>query len=531
MTAKPILIVGAGPTGLMVALELARRGVAFRLVDRSPEPAHWSAAIFIKPRTLEILSGLGLKDAFYEHGQIVEGVSIYSDATPMAAYAFGGLDSPFPHILSIPEEETINILTRALEAHGGSVERGVEFVALEEEASGLSVQLKSAERGAFRLEASWVVGADGYRSAVRRAVDDAFEGADYPELWGVVDTHLSNWQHARETVCAQLQAPIVIPFPLGEERWRVYFRPQDGAKGDVLADVTERLAVVSPGVALKDPGTPQFFHSHSRLARNYRVGRVFLAGDAAHASNPIEGHGMNAGIQDAYNLGWKLAAIASGRGSEDLIDSYEAERRPVDQAIVQSGDEAYRRMAPQGAEALKGLFAFLSEPEGQEFAALAESEITHGYADSPIVQAIGVAPSPSERATRAGHRVGEVPHLAAATRTLSLHELIAHPGATALVLPGATDDDGHDAALSLVQRLEAAGLPGLKVFAVHSGASVPPSNGTGLLVDRSGLLHERLGGARPTLCVIRPDGHLGFCCSPPSLDSLLTHLRVSGLAG
>ncbi len=212
---RPILVVGAGPTGLTVAIELARRGIPFRLIDRDPAPAHWSRAIFIKSRTLEILAALGLRDRFYERGQIVTQVEVCSNETSMASYRFDGLDTPFPHILSIPEEDTIRILTNHLETLAGRVERGVEFVALCQFDDHVRTTLKCKERGEFEHEARFIVGTDGDHSAVRSAIADDFEGRDYPQLWGVFDTQLRNWRHGRNAVCAQLAAPIAIPFPLG----------------------------------------------------------------------------------------------------------------------------------------------------------------------------------------------------------------------------------------------------------------------------------------------------------------------------
>jgi 2-polyprenyl-6-methoxyphenol hydroxylase-like FAD-dependent oxidoreductase len=271
---RPVLIVGAGPTGLVVANELARREIPFHLIDRRPEPMNWSRAIFIKSRTLEILASLGLCDQFYELGQVVNRVDVYSGEAKMASYDFNGLDTPFPHILSIPEEETIRILTDKLAKLGGAVERGVEFVALHQNEQHVRATLKGQKYGDHYLEASLVVGSDGYHSAVRNAIAVEFEGRDYTELWGVFDTDLSNWNHGRDAVCAQLAPPIVIPFPLGERLWRVYFWA-DTPDSDVLSLVVKRLRVVSPKVDLVNPSEPQFFHSHSR-----EISKLVMESDA-----------------------------------------------------------------------------------------------------------------------------------------------------------------------------------------------------------------------------------------------------------
>ena len=221
-----VLIVGAGPTGLVLGIELARRGLPFYLIDRLKEPLGWDRAIFIKSRSLEVLAALGLADAFLKHGQFVHGVDLYSEAAKVAGYRFGSLDTPYPYILSIPEDETEQILSERLAQLGGHVERGVEFIGLEQSGSGVRVRLRSEGAGERLFEASWVVGTDGIHSQVRAAVDDPFDGHDYGRLWGVVDAHIPGWQHPREIACVQLQPPVVVPFPLGEDRWRIYFRAE-----------------------------------------------------------------------------------------------------------------------------------------------------------------------------------------------------------------------------------------------------------------------------------------------------------------
>lgn len=522
-SALPVLIVGAGPTGLVLAIELARRGVSFHLIERRPEPVHWSQAIFVKSRTLEILAALGLHQRLYAHGQIVNGVDLYRNDLRVSGYRFDHLDTPFRHILSIPESEVIAILTDKLEQLGGRVERGVEFVGLEDHGDGVRARIRSDAGGERDIEAGWVVGTDGYHSAVREAVGDAFDGRDYPELWGVFDTDIAGWDRPRDIVCAQLEVPIAIPFPLGERRWRVYFRTTDDKPGS-LAAVAARLAVVCPDVRLDHPEEPQYFRCHSKLARNFRVGRVFLAGDAAHASNPVEGHGMNAGIQDAWNLGWKLAAIVAGNATEALIESYEAERRSADRDIVRSGEEAYARMMPEGRKALDEAYAFLSTPEGRDFAALAESEIAFSYAASPIVEEIGTAPEAGGQATPIGCRVGDVDRLVLDGAPLRLHELLADPDTVAIVLLGASDRAAIAAATSELETVTRGQIGALSRYVAVRGNPPPGLLPAGVLLDPDGHLHDRLGADEPTLCVIRPDGHLGLRCRAPFGATLKAHL-------
>jgi 2-polyprenyl-6-methoxyphenol hydroxylase-like FAD-dependent oxidoreductase len=518
-----VLIVGAGPTGLVLAIELARRGVPFHLIDRLKQPVKWDRAIFIKSRSMEVLAGLGLADRFLQGGNLVQGIDLFSGAARVAGYRFSVLDTPYPYIVSIPEDETESILTAHLESLGGRVERGVEFVGLDQIESGVRVRLRSEGAGERVLEANWVVGTDGLHSGVREAVGDAFEGHDYPRLWGVVDSRISGWRHPREITCPQLQEPVVIPFPLGADKWRIYFRA-DSPDASLVNMVGERIALGLPGATLQDTEEPQFFHAHSRVAHRYRIGRVLLAGDAAHASNPFEGHGMNSGIQDAYNLGWKLALVISEKSPPSLIDSYEAERRPVGQAIIESGDAAEARIFSSAEEPKRELFAFLSTPEGQACAAMSEAELDFVYSNSPIVAEFA-STQPAPPATAIGCRVGDASDLVGPNGGTRLHQLIAVPEHTLLFLLGDSAPAETGEALALLDAV-AARHPGcLRGYAVTQTLSVSDEGTDRLLWDQSGKLHERLGAQGPMLCLIRPDGHLGFRCAPPSLATLTGYLK------
>jgi hypothetical protein len=240
---------------------------------------------------------------------------------------------------------------------------------------------------------------------------------------------------------------------------------------------------------------------------------------------------MNAGMQDAFNLGWKLALVVSGNGSHQLIESYEAERRPVDRSIVKSGDKAYSRMDPKGDKARQEVIEFMATPEGQDYAALAESEIGLVYEPSPLVEEIGSPPPGSPRRTVIGGRVGDVANL------------VTHDGNFASARPNLWERTesfcpagGHRAPLAvaearsfLQEAVKHMGQVPETAFVVLRGPAADEPRPEDLLYDPAALLHERLCGDAPSLCVIRPDGHLGFRCSPPSLEALASHLnRIYG---
>jgi 2-polyprenyl-6-methoxyphenol hydroxylase-like FAD-dependent oxidoreductase len=521
MSDSPVLIVGAGPTGLVLGLELARRGVPFHLVDRHPQPLAWDRATVVKSRSLEVLASMGLADTFVQRGCIIRGVHLFVGQAKVATVRFEGLDSPFPFILGIPEHETERILTERLQRLGGQVERGVEFVGLEQGERNVRARLRSLDQTERTLEASWVFGADGVHSGVRDAIGDQFDGHDNPTQWGVVDAHLSGWDHPSDLAVVQLEPPSLNPIPLADGRWRIYFRP-DSNEDDVLKTVGARLAATCPSAQLQDPDEPQLFYTHSRVARRYRIGRVMLGGDAAHACSPIEGHGMNTGMQDAYNLAWKLALVATGVAPEALLDSYEAERRPVAQAIAGSGDEAEARAVQPDPTARQALVQFLTTPEGRGAAAMAESEIGFGYDRSSIVG--GQDARTATGGTQVGFRVGDAAPLERRQGACCLHECIAVPGHSLFVMLGEPDPAALNRGLALARATSERYGPHVQAWVVTRNAV--PGHGTvdELLHDQTGALHERLGADRPSLCLVRPDGHLGFRAEPPDMTSLQAHL-------
>ncbi len=524
---NPVLIVGAGPTGLVLAIELARRNIPFRLIDRLAKPLTWERAIFLKSRTLEIFDDIGIVDAVLKQSEIVEGIDIYLDAEKSASYRFSGLDSPYPYIASVPQDVTEGLLADHLTSLGGSIERGIEFVDLITTDHGARVKLREGDHETW-FEAGWVVGTDGLHSAVRDVIGVAFEGHDYPRLWGVVDAEISGWDMPPRIVTPQLKPPVVIPFPLKDGRKRIYFHP-DKAHPDALLDVAERLKLVSPNAALINPDEPRFFHSHSRIAHHFRKDSVLVAGDAAHASNPIEGHGMNAGIQDAYNLGWKLALIMEGAPADLLTQTYEAERQYVARALIQSGDEMETRIEPGNDPALNELITFLSTNKGRELAALAESEITFAYEQNPIIREFGSPPEPTPQMTPIGGRVGDAAGLIGTAGSQNLMDRLKGKHAILLALLGKADPGTIEAALESTKS-QLAELPRHPWFGPQTAIVIkgdPPAQypSDTLLYDTTGVTHNRLSGDRPTYCLIRPDGHLGLRFLPSAFPQALATLE------
>ncbi|WP_144140100.1 FAD-dependent monooxygenase [Paraburkholderia sp. BCC1884] len=338
--APPVLIVGAGPTGITLALTLRRYGVNVRIIDRNDAPADLSKALAVWSGSLEALSGFGVVDRFQAAGVPLKALTFGDGDRVLARIEFGdGIDSPYPQPLLLPQSRTEAILTEALANAGVVVERNVELVGVAQDASSVTASLRHADGRVEPASCLYLVGADGARSAVRHAVEIEFDGYTEPETFLLGDVHITGATLDRNSIHIWWHnGGTVALFPFESDVWRI-FSSRPASEGDATPTLDELQGKMDrhgpPGAHLHDPGWLAAFATNERLAARYRAGRVFLAGDAAHIHSPAGGQGMNTGLQDAVNLGWKLAfALASRGDAELLLSSYEDERRPVAKDMI-----------------------------------------------------------------------------------------------------------------------------------------------------------------------------------------------------
>jgi 2-polyprenyl-6-methoxyphenol hydroxylase-like FAD-dependent oxidoreductase len=430
-----VLVVGAGPTGLLLAAELERRGVPCLLIDALDAPRGWDRATVVHERSLQILEALGIVDGVLDVGVRTRASRILSDGALLGEVDLALTGSRYGFQVGVSEEVTESVLTAHLEAVGGAVTRSTSLVGLQ---SGEDAVTATLEHDGERREVvvRWVVGCDGMHSVVREAVGIAFPGADIDARWGVFDATLDGWEDDFDVVFAHLDQPPVILTPLPGRRWRVYLRPTSETS-DLVAEAAEVLLRHVPGVGFARVENPTRFRCHSRVADRYRSGRVLLAGDAAHACTPAEGHGMNTGLQDAFNLGWKLALVCRGEAGAGLLDTYEAERRPVAQQVVSSGAdvELAHAMTDAGERAARDaeLRRVLADPDLVHHEAAAASELDRSY--------------PRSRAVAGDDNVLLAPGVLLPDTPQRLHELTHVPGHTLLVLGGPQADPARVDAL------------------------------------------------------------------------------------
>jgi 2-polyprenyl-6-methoxyphenol hydroxylase-like FAD-dependent oxidoreductase len=498
-----VLIAGAGPTGLTLAVQLARSGVAFRLIEAAPGPQPGSRGKGIQPRTLEIFGDLGLVHREIAHGRL---------AMPMVRIAPDGQltrggaepeelknrpDIPYTTSLITPEWRTEEALRLRLADLGGSVEFGTTLDRFKQTDDGVSAVLVRDGR-TETVTARWLAGCDGGHSAIRRQAGIEFVG------------------ETREEV-RMLVADVAVD-GLDRDEWRLWQHP-DGLfalcplpstgvfqyQALIAAGVEPDLSLANlqailerrtgrTDLRLREPEWSSLWRANIRLVDRYREGRVFLAGDAAHIHSPAGGQGMNTGIQDSYNLGWKLAAVAQG-ASPGLLDSYEAERRPVAAGVLALSNARLARTIERNDVPIRRDASTIELDVGYRGSALARDD------------------REETAALRAGDRAPDATGLATVDGDHRLFDLTG---------------GGHFTLLSFGTapgKIKAAPF-GLRTLHVVRQPAGPDD-----IADRDGYLARAYGATDRTLVLIRPDGYVGLISDAGDAAAVSGYLAAIGTAG
>jgi 2-polyprenyl-6-methoxyphenol hydroxylase-like FAD-dependent oxidoreductase len=351
-----VLIVGAGPTGLVLSLWLTRLGVRVRIIDKTAEPGTTSRALAVQARTLEFYSQVGLADAVVESGRKTIAANLWVAGKRAAHAVLGEMGkglSPFPYALIFPQDEHECLLVERLNEAGVQVERRTELMNFEDAGGHVLAWLKGPDGNQERCEAAYLAGCDGAHSTVREALQLGFPGGVYNHLFYVADVEASGATVNGELNIALDTTDFLVVFPLkGEGRVRLIgtVRQQAEQQRDDLSwnDVSRRVLEWLP-IDVKQVNWFSTYRVHHRVANHFRKGRAFLLGDAGHIHSPVGGQGMNTGIGDAVNLAWKLAEVLQGRSDASLLDSYEPERIGFAQRLVATTDRAFTAVTSPGA--------------------------------------------------------------------------------------------------------------------------------------------------------------------------------------
>ncbi|MDN4614580.1 FAD-dependent monooxygenase [Leifsonia sp. F6_8S_P_1B] len=504
VVAADVLVVGAGPVGLTLAGDLARRGVRVRIIDNLPAPTTESRAIVLHSRSLDHLEAHGVVDEVLARGIVSTAMEFHAGGESIAEVAFGSIDAVYRHSVSLLQTDTERILADRLAEFSVEVERGVTLAGYQQDEEGVTATVQTHAGDPSTIRARYLVGADGARSTVRHLMGQKLEGdfagedfllADVDGEHGYERAHFHTFLSPGETTA------LIFPLPEGRVRVMAELPPGTDPERAVTVEWVQQ-ALADRGVELRITAAhwlTRFQLKHGQVAR-YRDRRVFLAGDAAHIHSPAGGLGMNTGIQDAMNLGWKLAlALRAGGddGAETLLDSYQSERYPVAAAVIAFST----RLSTLGtlknplAQRVRNavLHAGAKLPPVQERLADEVEEQRVRYEGSPIVRGSG---------GRRGHALkpGDFlllrdQHVAAALAQTTGHLVIELPGAGGAVEAGAAEAKAAKAAA-----VNAAVLPYV------TGETTPlrlSEADAGRLADAAGL---RDGG----VVVVRPDGYVAY---------------------
>ena len=528
-----VLVVGAGPTGLVAAAQLAERGVSVRIIDAAPIRSDKSRALAVHARSLELLDKMGLAEPLIRVGQRSVKVNMHVKGERVAGVDIENLridHTPFPYILFVSQVETERVLDGHLAALGLSIERPVELVDLTQDDDGVAVRVTRNGREET-IRARYVIGADGAHSAVRHALKLPFEGAAYEADFILGDVEIDGDFPREQLNIFFAKKGMLILFPMPGGRTRVVATgPGRGDRTDALtttelslAELQEQLTRQSSRPDLKAcrPVWLTRFHLHHRMVDRYRVGRVFVAGDAAHIHSPAGGQGMNTGMQDSFNLAWKLAMVLEGRAPEGLLDSYDAERRPVGRRLLRVTDRLFDRMSTGNpvVTTVRNFVAprimpwVMSGQQGRVFSFVSQTGIR--YRRSPVVAQVTKG---GGAAFRKGPRAGDRAPGAALPEGHFLSRLRG-TGWWLLGFCGRGEAAVEGARLRARLQGARASCPWITPLIV-TGAPVSEVDAKDTISDPEGALHRRYGLTGPGIYLVRPDGHTAFRSAGEGIDPL-----------
>ncbi|KAF9871925.1 monooxygenase FAD-binding protein [Colletotrichum karsti] len=529
MSSTDVLIIGAGPTGLTLALELSVQNVPFRIIDKLDAPSDKSRALAVQCRTQELLNRHPtVAKEMLENGVQGPGVNIYCNKKFLITGTFDDLgfnDTQFPLPIWIPQGDTEAALTRQLEAYGSKIERGVTAENVNQDAGSTTVTLVK-DGVEEHLTAKYIVGCDGAHSIVRKSTSLTFDGAQYPQEFILADVKIAG-PYDDERVTMFLGSRIMVIFPLKDGVVRIVGERSAYSKHSGDPDVQEIQEFMEEMTGRKydvtDPIWLTHFRWNCRGVNNYRDGRLFVAGDAAHIHSPAGGQGMNTGIQDAINLGWKMAAVLRGEKDDSFLDTYQEERHPVGEHILHGTDRMFNVVASQNFiftyirnALMPWIVPYVWGDKARRLRVFTFiSQMAIKYRRSSIVRTATGFEGPVKGGWRAPD--GELQD-ERGEKGKWLLDLTSNKEHTMVLFSGMMGDEEElkqaEEKILADKRYRERGV--VKIF---GGQTI----GSGGFRDKDGTLHRRYGFEKGAgLVVVRPDGYVSFIGPAESVEEFLS---------
>ncbi len=539
-TDLPLLVVGACTTGLTMACELARHGVPVRIIDKVPGIDPHCRATLLHSRTLEVFQDLGIVDAILEEGIPLMGGRQYANGKLFLHLRYGDVDSPYRYAIALGQPQIEEKLEQLLTRFGLRVERQAELLDFAADPDSVFATVRRADGSEEIVQTPWLIGCDGAHSRVRHVNGLDFPGEEDPYQYVLADVVLDAPLSRDEWHAFFTDAGALYFFPLPPPRTCIVADMPDHhdalTEAPTLDDIRALISERGPkGVHVSDPRWLAYFRIHYRLARHYRKGRTFLAGDAVHVHSLIGGQGMNTGIQDAYNLAWKLSLVMRGLAPVSLLDSYETERRQVGRDVVNmtrrmtERGEHFRHLSP---DARARRYFNIVIPEAVRLAELRHfEELDLDYRQSSVcVEAQTDVTTHGEfrSGPHAGAQAPDAGPLHVMGQSLTLFELLRGTKHSVLLFAGTERGAGAgDSVTSLAAGIADAYGSFANVYIIRPGKEWPehPPPGTTIVGDPEQALHKRYGAEAACLYLVRPDGYIGYRDQQANPDSLRQYLR------